>query len=159
MSKAGRESGQYSPATSNAHIAQHLLESCEITKGGEPFDRFEAIRTISTFFTNPWFRCVWVLREVWNAKSDVLVLCGRNPPVLWKEVVLADQYLTNAFSRLHIRISGLIEPWKSFEREALMLQVKTPRSSESAFLSCSTLSVGALMPLILETNSLVYSNG
>lgn len=116
MSKAGRESGQYPPATSNAHIAQHLLESCEITKGGEPFDRFEAIRTISTFFTNPWFRRVWVLQEVWNAKSDVLVLCGRNPPVLWKEVVLADQYLPNAFSRLHTRISGLIEPRKSFER-------------------------------------------
>jgi len=115
--KAGRESGQYPPAASAWQIAEQLLDSCSIMKGDEPLDRLEVIRIISTFFTNPWFRRVWVLQEVWNAKSDVLVFCGRNQPVLWQEVIFADTYLTNAYARhLHAKASGLAEPWKSFER-------------------------------------------
>ncbi|KAK5950568.1 hypothetical protein OHC33_008511 [Knufia fluminis] len=70
LAEEGRKRGRYPPGTSEGHIARDLLD-CRIMKEGGSLDRLEAIRIISTFFKNPWFRRVWVLQEVWNARSDV----------------------------------------------------------------------------------------
>ncbi len=116
MAKKDREQGGCSLDNSNISLASSIVETGEVTMNGKSVQRQQTVKMLATFFQNPWFTRVWVLQEVWNAKSEVLVLCGRNVPIRWEEVLFANEYLGAAFFILHAGPCGLIAPWRYFKR-------------------------------------------
>lgn len=107
----GQQDGGPLSSYSELQVVETLLKNGEFI-GKSPLTQDHALDLIGNFFSNPWFRRVWVLQEVWSAK-DVLVITDNAPALSWKHVLFASFILTFAFKYLKTDIASLVQPWSS----------------------------------------------
>ncbi|KAK5077854.1 hypothetical protein LTR51_000035 [Lithohypha guttulata] len=103
-------------SVSDVRMVQMMLRNGSFmsTKGAVTTEYI--LQILTGLFKNPWFRRVWVLQEVSSARGEVFLLGNNAPAVSWSHVLFADLFISVAYKFLRLKISGLTQPWRDFER-------------------------------------------
>ncbi|KAF2090383.1 hypothetical protein K490DRAFT_63263 [Saccharata proteae CBS 121410] len=105
------------------------------TVGGVQINPATIMAALSKFFSNPWFKRVWVVQEVFNSKRG-RVACGHEGSLLfltWEMLALAHQFFLRMFveapSKNYEKMPDL---WKSIQTG-----ITSPESSTQDLQSCT----------------------